>query len=92
MHQSRGDDQAGERIQSARAEQVTTAEAFVQHRDELSCIDAELLPYSEDVYIAEAKLSASQKQHFHNTYYDNKALPLMQAKSAYTRRIQSLVP
>ena len=73
------------------AAQVTTGEAFVQHRDELSRIDQELQPYIEDVSIAEAKLPASQKQLFHNTYYDKKAFPLMQEKSVHTRRIQGLV-
>lgn len=76
---------------NALAAQVTTSEAFVQHRDELSRIDVELQSFIEDVSIAEPKLTPAQKQLFHSTYYDTKAFPLMQEKSAHYRRITALV-
>lgn len=75
---------------NALAAKVTTTEAFIQHREELSRIDGELQPIVEDISIAEPKLSQTQKLLFHVTYYDNKALPLMQEKSAHYQRLRAL--
>jgi hypothetical protein len=77
---------------NALAAQVQNAETFTQHRDELSRIESELLPYYDNVLIGENKLTSSQKADYHQQYYDTQVMPLMNKKSQEQRRITSLVP
>jgi len=77
---------------NALAAQILDVETFKLRRDELSEIENRLSPIVEDVMIAQAKLTSEQSVEFDRTYYDTRAKPLIDAKSAHQRRIHALVP
>lgn len=71
---------------------IQTFDDFKKNADALSGLDEQLSSLAEDLMIAEAKLSASQKTEFNSKYYDNLAKPSIEEKRQQKARIQSLIP
>jgi hypothetical protein len=75
----------------ALAETIQTLDDYKKNADALRGIEERSSSLVEDVMIAEAKLSATQKAEFTSQYYDSLAKPTIDEKKRHMIRVQSLL-